>query len=175
MPVQAFCSSSNTSDDLLENASERFGFIPNAHKVFSLSRSFYEGYQKLFELFSDSTSLNQEEQHIVFITVSRINGCGYCEAAHKMMASQSGMAQEAVEALLSGKPLNNLKQEALRMTVKKIVESRGNLSPDDLQEFIGAGYTIGQFMDVLLGVTSKIMSNYANLIAQTELDDVLTK
>jgi alkylhydroperoxidase family enzyme len=40
----------------------------------------------------------------------------------------------------------------------------------DLQRFLNAGYTRGQVFEVLMAISMKTLSNYANHIAGTPLD-----
>jgi hypothetical protein len=43
---------------------------------------------------------------------------------------------------------------------KEIVENRGHVSESTLNEFLAAGYTAPQAIEVLLGVALKTVSNY---------------
>jgi len=122
MTLPEFCSPSNNAEDLLAGAQDRFGFIPNAHRVFSVSRRFYESYLTLFGLFSEADSLSEEERHIVFLTVSNFHDCGYCVAAHSMMAVGSALSNEQVEAIKNRQPLDNMVLSHPVMSESRMVE-----------------------------------------------------
>lgn len=51
-----------------------------------------------------------------------------------------------------------------------IVSNRGWVKPPELQRFLDAGFTREQVLEVLVGVSMKTLSNYANHIADTPLD-----
>jgi hypothetical protein len=46
----------------------------------------------------------------------------------------------------------------------------GFVSNEDTADFLAAGYTQAQILEVILGVTFKTLSNYTNHIAETPLD-----
>jgi len=51
-----------------------------------------------------------------------------------------------------------------------VVEQRGRVSGKAVDNFISAGYSRSQVLDVVLGVTMKTLSNYANHIIHAPLD-----
>ena len=60
--------------------------------------------------------------------------------------------------------------KALRLFTTQVVDKRGWLSAEDVGNFIAAGYSQAQILEVVLGVAMKTISNYTNHIAGTELD-----
>jgi alkylhydroperoxidase family enzyme len=50
------------------------------------------------------------------------------------------------------------------------VATNGWVTDEDLKQFVEAGYTKAQLLEVLVGVTQKTLSNYTNHIAHTPLD-----
>ena len=48
---------------------------------------------------------------------------------------------------------------------------RGWVSEADVQKFVDAGFTRANVLDVILGITFKRLSNYANHVADTPLDE----
>ena len=60
--------------------------------------------------------------------------------------------------------------EALREFTLKVVRQRGAVSDADVETFFAAGYTKRHLLDVILGVSHKVMSNYVNHVANTPVD-----
>ena len=56
-----------------------------------------------------------------------------------------------------------------------MVRNRGFVNDADTQAFLAAGYTNKQILEVILGVSQKVMSNYVNHFAQTPVDKVFEK
>jgi len=75
-----------------------------------------------------------------------------------------------LKALRSGNTLPNTKLEALRSFVVDVVRSRGRVSDHRIEEFLKAGYSRQNVLEVVFGVAMKTLSNYANHIAKTPVD-----
>ena len=58
----------------------------------------------------------------------------------------------------------------MRRFTAAVVKSRGWPAPADTAAFVSAGYGPQQVLEVVLGVGMKTLSNYANHIAKTPLD-----
>ncbi len=69
-------------------------------------------------------------------------------------------------------PLPNARLEALRTFTLNVVRNRGNVDDQAVQAFLDAGFSKRQILEVILGVSQKVMSNYINHLAQTPIDNV---
>ena len=68
-------------------------------------------------------------------------------------------------------PLPDPKLDALARFTRQMVEQRGWLDAATVQAFLDAGYSRAHVLDVLVGVTMKTLSNYANHLLHTPVDD----
>ena len=157
------------SQPLLDNSLKAFGMIPNLHAVMAESPQHLEAYQKLHELFQQ-TSLTPTEQNVVWLTINVEHACHYCVPAHTAIAHMQKVDETIIEDLRHAAPLADTKLEALRQFTLKVVRQRGNVSNEDVQAFLAAGYTNRQVLDVILGLAQKVMSNYVNHLADTPVD-----
>ncbi len=66
----------------------------------------------------------------------------------------------------------NEKLQVLHDTTLALVRNRGLLSQEEVERFHGAGYGRQQLLEIVLGVSQKVMSNYINHLAHTPVDDV---
>jgi len=155
--------------DFLSQTKKRNGFIPNLHAIMSESPSLLKGYRELNDLFLKS-SLNRDEITVVWQSVNVENNCHYCVPAHTMVAKGMKIDEEITEALRNETPLPNAKLEALRTFTLKMVRNHGVFNDKDVQDFLDAGFTNQNMLEVILGVAMKTMSNYTNHLAQTPLD-----
>ena len=146
-----------------------FGFVPNLQAHMAESPELLAGYSALWDLFSKST-LTPHEQQVVYLTSNFENECHYCMAGHTTLAKMQKMDAGVIRALRDGTPLPDAKLEALHVFATKVVRNRGWVSDADVDAFIGAGYTRRNVLDVVLGVATKVMSNYTNHIVHTPLD-----
>lgn len=154
----------------LAQAKQRFGFIPNLYGVLAESPQAYNAYQAVSEQFRAS-SLSKEAQHVVWLTVSRHNGCDYCVAVHSTTAAMARVDSAVIDAIREDKPIEDPQLEAVRRFTRAVVEERGWVPEEELEAFFAAGFAQRQVLDILTGVAMKTLSNYTNHIAHTPLDD----
>lgn len=157
------------SKEMLEGALKQNGFIPNLYGIMAESPEVLSAYRQMADLF-DKTSLSAAEKNIVWLTISYNNSCHYCMAIHSMVAKMYKLPDETIEALRNNKPLNDTKLEALRKFTALLVEKRGWASDDEVQEFMEAGYSQKNVLEIIVGIGQKTISNYVNHLAHTPLD-----
>ncbi len=154
---------------LLEGAQKSLGFIPNLFAALADSPAALEAYLKLSDLLGQS-DLDATEQQIVAIAASRENNCTYCVAAHTTIAQMGNLDPATITALRDGTPLPEQKHEALRTFTISVLHQRGNVTPDELEAFLAAGYSQKHVLSVILGVSMKTLSNYSNHLLNPPLD-----
>ena len=66
--------------------------------------------------------------------------------------------------------LADAKLEALRQFAIVINETRGWPQESDVQAFFDAGYAQQHVLEVIMGIAPKVLSNYTNHIAETDLE-----
>lgn len=162
-------SAPEASKVLLEQSLKSNGMIPGLHGVLAGSPQLFEAYQTLHNLFTQS-SFNKEELTVVWQTINVENECHYCVPAHTAIAGMMQVDAALSEALRNKTALPNDKLQALYDFTLKIVRNRGNVSQEDLTTFYAVGYQEQQVLEIILGVSQKVISNYTNHIANTPVD-----
>ena len=155
--------------DTLAAAKKGLGFVPNLFAVMAEAPTLLKAYTTLSRFF-DETSLSATERQVVLLTVSYVNDCQYCIAAHTVIAGMQKVPTDVVQAVRDGKPIADRKLEALRRFTAAVVNTRGWPTDADAAAFLGAGYGKQQVLEVVLGVGMKTLSNYTNHVAGTPLD-----
>ena len=162
-------SAPEASKPTLEEAKKAYGAVPNLHAVLAEAPAALEAYDALWKAFG-RTSLSPIEKQVVYLTSSYENECHYCMAGHSVLARMAGMESAAIEALREGTPLPDPKLDALRGFAREVVTSRGRVSEETVSAFLAAGYTRQSVLEVILGISVKVLSNYTNHIANTPFD-----
>jgi uncharacterized peroxidase-related enzyme len=157
------------SKELVHAIKGKYGFLPNLSAVQSESPAMLEGYVTLSEIFSN-TNLSETERQIILMTNNRLNDCAYCMAAHTTLSQMANVPANVIEALRHGTEIADSKLEALRLFAVRMNESRGWVEQSDLDAFFQAGYDKASVLDVILGTSLKVLSNYTNHITQTPVD-----
>lgn len=162
------------SKDLLARSKKQNGRIPGLHATMAEAPGLLEGYQVLHRLFMDS-SFDKDELTVVWQTVNVEHECHYCVPAHTGIAKAMKVDDAITEALRDQTPLPNERLEALRTFALAMVRERGAVQHDTVQAFLDAGFTQRQVLEVVLGISQKVMSNYTNHLARTPVDAAVEK
>lgn len=157
------------SKKLLKKAIKKFDMIPNLYGVLAESPNLLEAYDVLGKLFQTS-SFNNDELTVVWQTINVEHDCTYCVPGHTAIANMMGVDEAITEALRNESPLPSPKLEVLRETTLAIVRGRGRITEAETEKFYGAGYEQRQMLEIILGLSQKVISNYVNHIAQTTVD-----
>ncbi|MBA6392062.1 carboxymuconolactone decarboxylase family protein [Colwellia sp. BRX10-3] len=162
------------SKALLEKSVSAYGMLPNLHGVLASAPNVLDAYQILHELFLN-TSFNAEELTVVWQGINVEHGCNYCVPAHTAIAHSMKVDSDLIDALRDQKPMPTAKLQALLDTTLVIVRNRGHISDEELASFYAAGYGEQQLLEILLGLSQKVISNYTNHIAGTVVDKPFSK
>ncbi len=168
-PVHSSETAPEGSKPILAAVQKKFRFVPNLFRVMAEAPAAGEAYMAVMDIFERS-SLSDAEKQTVLLSVSFVNGCDYCMAAHSTVAGMKNVPAEIIEALRSGTALPDPKLDALAVLTRSIVETRGWPTEAAKEAFFAAGYGTREYLEVIVGVTVKTLSNYVNHAADTPLD-----
>ena len=159
------------SKAILEGARKQLGFVPNLYANLAEAPAALDGYTTLSGIF-DRTSLTPVERQVVLLAVSVENACELCVAAHSVIAKNFAKAPAAiVTALRAAAALPDPRLDALARFARAIVRDRGWVDGPPLEQFLAAGYTQQQAIEVVLGVGLKTISNYVNHLTGTQTNE----
>ena len=107
---------------------------------------------------------------VVWQSINVEHACHYCVPAHSAIAASMKVDQGVVDALVNKTPLENPKLETLRETTLAMTRERGVISDEQIEKFFAAGYGKQQLLEIIVGLSQKVMSNYTNHLADTPVD-----
>ncbi|MBI5136046.1 MAG: carboxymuconolactone decarboxylase family protein [Nitrospirae bacterium] len=156
---------------VLQAVKGKFGFVPNLIAGLANAPAALGAYLAVADAF-EGTSLTPVERQVVLLATSVDNGCPYCVAAHSMIARKmAGAPDPVVDAMRCGGALADPKLAALADFARAVVRERGHVADSaEHKAFLAAGYTPAQALEVVVGVTQKTLSNYANRLLGTPVD-----
>jgi len=160
------------SRDDMQSVQEKYGFLPNIYGVFAESPAVIKAYLALTNLLN-AGSFSPAEQQLMLLTVSAINGCEYCVAAHTMVGKMAHLDDTVIEAVRTGVPIPEPRMAALHHFTKQLVEKRGWVESEEIDAFLAAGFNKAQVFEVALANSIKTLSNYINHMADTPLDEAM--
>ena len=155
----------------MEEALNKLGFIPNMYSVMANSPGLLDTYIHGYELFRAQSGFTPAEQEVVLLAISRENGCDYCVAAHSFLADRmSGVPAAVTDAIRDGAAIPDARLAALHDFARTMVAKRGLPSKADVAAFLAAGFSERHILEVVLAISVKTLSNYANHLFHTPVD-----
>lgn len=149
------------------------GFIPNLLGVLANAPTALEAYQTVTQI-NNRNSLSSAEREVIQMTAAVTNGCAFCVAGHtKIVKEGLQLDGELVEALRQVKTLPDAKLNALAIFTLEVLDKKGQVSDEVLAAFYAAGYGQQQALETVLGVSLATLCNFANNLAQTEINPEL--
>ncbi len=155
---------------ILNEAQQNYGFIPNLMRVMAESPATLEGYTTLMGIF-EKTSFDATEKQAILLAVSAENGCHYCLAAHGTIAAMQGVPRDVIDAVSQGQTLADERLDVLVRLTRSLVATRGWPEGALVEQFLALGYSQAQYLEIVLGVALKTLSNYVNRAADTPIDE----
>ena len=173
LPAQTLETAPDSGRKILEKAKAQIGFIPNMYANMVNSPGLLDTYLDGYARFRAESGFTPTEQEVVFLVVSRANGCNYCTAAHSMIADKmSKVPADVLQALRAGMPIADPKLAALARFTQVMFDTRGRPTTAETQKFLAAGYGERQALEIVLAMAVKTLSNYANHLFHTQVDDM---
>ncbi|MNI39083.1 Carboxymuconolactone decarboxylase family protein [compost metagenome] len=159
----------------LENAQKASGFIPNLLAVLASAPAALETYVTVSAL-NGKAELSLAEREVVQLIAATTHGCDFCVAGHTAVAvNKAKLPDEVVSALREKATLPQEKLEALAAFAREVIATRGNVSEATYATFKAAGYSEGNALEVILGVSLATLCNFANVFAGTPLNPELVR
>ncbi len=92
-------------------------------------------------------------------------------AVHSVLAKNSKLPDSTLKQLKTSHSLEDPKLNSLAHFTRQMVSKRGWLSEEEMSDFLEAGYSKANLLEVIMVVALKTISNYSNHIAKTPLDE----
>jgi len=171
MPLVKPESATGLQKELLATAKKENKMIPNMYKAIANSPILLKSYMAGYKDFRENSNFTPAEQEVVFLTISVENGCGYCMAAHSLVADMvSKVPSNVTDAIRNGTEIDDPKLKSLAEFTSIMVNKRGNPDDEDVKCFFTNGYNEKHILDIILAISIKTISNYTNHVFHTELD-----
>ena len=161
---------SSAAKEILSSVKEQMGFVPNILGIMAYSPIFLSDYIRKYEGLTQG-ALEPKYLQLLLIRFSYLNHCKYCQSAHTPVAKMSGANEEEIK--LAKGIESNVTDDKL-LTLFRFADSlhhdRGVVDKKVQDEFLEVGFKKDAIFDVINAYSLKVMSNYLNHIAKTEID-----
>ena len=161
-------SATGKAKELLGAVNAKLGMVPNMTRAMANSAAVLEGYLQLSGSLGHGV-LSPKVREQLALTVSEVNGCDYCLAAHSAVGKMVGLTSDQIHDSRLGTAVDP-KTEVLLQFARKVVDARGRVSAQDLAEVREAGFDDGAIAEVVAHVALNVFTNYFNNAVETEVD-----
>jgi AhpD family alkylhydroperoxidase len=158
---------------LMEQTTARLGYLPTAIGRMAESPELLSGFLTATGLF-ERTSLDPLAREVLIMTIAARNECHVCVAMHTAKLTQLAASPDLIDALRAGHLVADERLAGLQAFTLAVLASRGAVSPADLQQFLAAGYTRQNALEVVLGIGASTISTFANRLTGAGVDEPLT-
>jgi uncharacterized peroxidase-related enzyme len=163
-PDQVPAGSKQTLDAFTKN----IGFTPNMMASFAQSPIAFNAWAAL--LGALSKALDVKTRDSIGLAVSEVNGCNYCLTIHSFTAEHMAKLP-ADEIILARKGhASDPKRDAAVQFARKVIDTRGKVSEDDLKAVRDAGYSEANLMEIVSLVAMYSLTNFFNNVFDPEKD-----
>ncbi len=163
---------SKEAKPILEQIQKSYGFVPNLFAYMAEAPTTLEAYLTLNKII-EKTSLTPAQRQVALLAVSVENECDFCTVAHRAIGKMAQANQQTLNALNAKEQISDMKDAALAKFVQSVVKDRGNISEKTISEFLNAGFTKQQILEVMIIVSIKTLSNYINHLTKPEPNNEL--
>lgn len=161
------------SQEQLATTAKTWGFVPKLHAILAESPVALIGYETLYRLVARST-LTPAEQQVTYLTISVFHGCEYCTMGHKYLAREAKLEEAEIQRLTAGNLPVEARLAALSRFTRAVVNQRGQVGDSAVDEFLAAGFTKANVLEVVTIIATKTISNYVDHIAHTPKEDFMS-
>ena len=168
-PAHTVDSAPAATRDALAGVERALGFVPALFATMAASPEALLGYMALDSVLAKG-SFDPAERQVLLTAVSAANGCVYCTAAHSTFAASLGAEPADIAAARGERDISGGATGALIAFVHAVVHERGHVGPVALNEFIDAGFTPAQALEVVANVGLKTISNFIHGFVPVPLD-----
>jgi uncharacterized peroxidase-related enzyme len=170
LPLHTIESAPEASRPYLQTVLANNGFLPNLVASLAEAPASLEAYLTLGQINARS-GLTLAEREVVQITAATVHGCAFCVAGHTAVAlKKAGLAPDLVTALRENKPVDDARLNAVAIFTRSVIAMRGAVDDQSLNAFRKAGLTDANALEIVLGVSLATLCNFANNLAQNELN-----
>lgn len=165
-PIQ-ITESEGPSRQMLETVQRNLGMVPNLLKTMAHSSAVLSGYLSFTQALS--TALNAPLREQIALTVAGSNQCDYCASAHTALGAKTGVEADELARNLRAES-GDIRTQAALQFARLVIEKRGLVSDEDLNNVRAAGYSESQIAEIVAVVALNTFTNYFNHVAGTEID-----
>ena len=154
--------------EILTGVEKALGIVPNMIATMAHSPTVASAYLAFSHTLAQG-SLPAKIRERIALAVGEANGCDYCLSAHTLLGGKAGLGADEIVNARRGTS-EEPKIAAALAFARKVVETRGGVTDDDVADLRAHGFTDGEITEIIANVALSIFTNYFNIAVDTEID-----
>jgi alkylhydroperoxidase family enzyme len=168
-PVHTMKSAPEGSKPALQQLQSAFGMLPNIAGAIATSPVLINSLVGLFGNVHGG-SFTESQIQTVLLTDAVTNASTWAVAFHTALALKEEIDPADVQAIRDGRLPKDSKLAALSALARTMIEKRGRLDDQDVDQFIAAGFGKDHVLEVVAIVAASTITNYTASITKTPLE-----
>ncbi|MFG2651134.1 carboxymuconolactone decarboxylase family protein [Streptomyces sp. NPDC048436] len=149
----------------MERTAAAFGKTPDAVARLAESPELLNGFLELSASF-ERTTLEPVAREVVVMVIAARNDCHICVTMHTGKLRKLGADSTLIAALREQRELTDERLEAIRQFTLEVLRTSGAVEDAELKDFLAAGYTKRNALEVVMGIGTYTMSTLANRLTR---------
>jgi alkylhydroperoxidase family enzyme len=168
-PVHTMESAPDGSKPALQTLQSAFGMLPNIAGALATSPILINSLVGLFGNVHGG-SFTEPQIQTVLLTDAVTNASTWAVAFHTALALKAGIDPADMQAIRDSRLPKDNKLSALSALARTMIEKRGRLDDQDVDQFIAAGFGKDHVLEVIAIVAASTITNYTASITKTPLE-----
>ncbi len=158
----------STEKPTFDQIKRTFGVVPNMFKAVANSPAALASMWGSFGALGGGT-LGAKLGEQLAVAIADRNACNYCLAAHTFLGQKAGATVEEMSTAQAGASTDPKTAAALHFTLK-VVESRAQVSADDVKLLRTAGFNDEGIVEIMAHIALNLFTNYINVALDVPVD-----
>jgi len=159
---------SGKAKGLLDAVKAQLGIVPNMTRVMVNSPAVLEAYLNFNGALASGLLDAKLREQIALVTAQQ-NHCDYCLSAHTAIGKMVGLTAEQISVSRKGHAASEKVTAALTFA-KRILDTKGQVTEQDLASVREAGYLDGEIAEIIAHVALNVFTNYFNIATEVDID-----
>jgi alkylhydroperoxidase family enzyme len=168
-PVHTMESAPEGSKSALKTLNSAFGMLPNIAGALATSPVLINSLVGVFGNVHGG-SFTEAQIQTVLLTDAVTNASTWAVAFHTFLLLKEGIDPADVQAIRDGRLPKDGKLSALSALARTMIEKRGRLDDQDVDQFIAAGFGKEHVLEVISIVAASTITNYTASITKPPLE-----
>ncbi|HZX71844.1 MAG TPA: hypothetical protein VFE77_13605 [Rhodanobacter sp.] len=168
-PVHTIDSAPEQSKPALQDLQQAFGMIPNIAGAMATSPVLIGSLVALFQQVHGG-SFTEAQIECVLLTNAVTNASAWPVAFHTTRALKEGIDPADVQAIRERRAPKDGKLAALSTLARTLIEKRGHLAEQDVDQFIAAGFGKDDLLEVIAIIAASTITNYTGSVTNPPVE-----